>query len=156
MSNPEADSGVWEVAEVDGSIDLCRFEELLTLNGGEDMPGDDGCATSCSLYTTGGEEVEEAEAEEAEAEEEEEEAEAEEEEAEEEEAEEEDADDDCYDDGDENGGGSTRRAPRRRAIASPEYRRIDMGLRARVKFPTPIGKRAPKWQTEEELEAEEY
>jgi hypothetical protein len=101
-------------------------------------------------------EVEEAEVEEEEAEAEEEEAEAEEEEAEEEEAEEEDADDDCYDDGDENGGGSKRRAPRRRAIASPEYRRIDMGLRARVKFPTPIGKRAPKWQTEDELEAEEY
>ena len=101
------------------------------------------------------EEEEEVEEEEAEAEEEE--AEAEEEEAEEEEVEEEeDADDDCYDDGDENGGGSKRRAPRRRAIASPEYRRIDMGLRARVKFPTPIGKRAPKWQTEDELEAEEY
>lgn len=79
-----------------------------------------------------------------------------EEEAEEEEEEAEDEDDDCYDDGDENGGGSKRRAPRRRAVASPEYRRIDMGLRARVKLPSPLGKRAPKWQTEDELEAEEY
>jgi len=70
--------------------------------------------------------------------------------------EEEDEDDDCYDDGDENGGGSKRRAPRRRAVASPEYRRIDMGLRSRVKLPVPLGKRAPKWQTEDELEAEEY
>jgi hypothetical protein len=70
--------------------------------------------------------------------------------------EEEDADDDCYDDGDENGGNGKRRAPRRRAIASPEYRRIDMGLRARVKLPAPLGKRAPKWQTAPELEEEAY
>jgi hypothetical protein len=69
---------------------------------------------------------------------------------------EEDADDDCYDDGDENGGGGKRRAPRRRAVASPEYRRIDMGLRSSVKLPAPLGKRAPKWQTSAELEAEEY
>ena len=98
---------------------------------------------------------EEAEVEaEAEIEEEEEEEEAEEDgEAEEEE---EDADDDCYDDGDENGGGGKRRAPRRRAVASPEYRRIDMGLRSRVKLPSPPGKRAPKWQTAEELSSEEY
>jgi len=96
---------------------------------------------------------EDAEAEaEAEVEEEEEEV----EEEEEEEEEEEDVDDDCYDDGDENGGGGKRRAPRRRAVASPEYRRIDMGLRSRVKLPSPPGKRAPKWQTAEELEAEEY
>ena len=74
----------------------------------------------------------------------------------EEEEEEEDADDDCYDDGDENGGGSKRRAPRRRTIASSEYRRIDMGLRSKVKMPSPPGKRAPKWQTAAELEAEEY
>lgn len=73
-----------------------------------------------------------------------------------EEVEEEDADDDCYDDGDENGGNGKRRAPRRRAIASPEYRRIDMGLRARVKLPAPLGKRAPKWQTAPELEEEAY
>jgi hypothetical protein len=86
---------------------------------------------------------EEADAEEAEGEEEAEEA-------------EEDADDDCYDDGDENGGNGKRRAPRRRAIASPEYRRIDMGLRARVKLPAPLGKRAPKWQTAPELEEEAY
>ena len=78
------------------------------------------------------------------------------EEDEEEEEEEEDEDDDCYDDGDENGGGSKRRAPRRRAVASPEYRRIDMGLRSKVKLPSPPGKRAPKWQTAAELEAEEY
>ena len=69
---------------------------------------------------------------------------------------EEDADDDCYDDGDENGGNGKRRAPRRRAISSPEYRRIDMGLRARVKLPAPLGKRAPKWQTAPELEEEAY
>jgi hypothetical protein len=89
-------------------------------------------------------------------EEEDEEEEDDEEEDEEEEEEEEDEDDDCYDDGDENGGGSKRRAPRRRTIASPECRRMDMGLRARVKLPTPIGKRAPRWQTAPELEAEEY
>jgi hypothetical protein len=77
-------------------------------------------------------------------------------EEEEEEEEEEDEDDDCYDDGDENGGGGKRRAPRRRAVASPEYRRIDMGLRSRVKLPTPLGKRAPKWQTAPELEEDEY
>jgi len=78
------------------------------------------------------------------------------EEDEEEEEEEEDADDDCYDDGDENGGGAKRRAPRRRTIASPECRRIDMGLRARIRLPAPVGKRAPRWQTAPELEAEAY
>jgi len=72
----------------------------------------------------------------------------------EEEEEEEDADDDCYDD--EDGGGGKRRAPRRRAVAAPEYRRIDMGLRSRIKMPTPPTKRAPRWQTASELEAEEY
>jgi hypothetical protein len=70
------------------------------------------------------------------------------------EEEEEDADDDCYDD--EDGGGGKRRAPRRRAVAAPEYRRIDMGLRSRIKMPTPPTKRAPRWQTASELEAEEY
>jgi hypothetical protein len=82
----------------------------------------------------------------------------EEEDAAEEEAEEEeidDADDDCYDDGDEGGGGK-RRAPRRRTAATPECRRIDMGLRSRVKLPTPVGKRAPRWQTAAELEEEPY
>jgi hypothetical protein len=102
-----------------------------------------------------GEEEEVVEEEEEEGEEEEEEVE-EDEVAEEEEEEEEDVDDDCYDDGDETGGGGKRRAPRRRTIASPECRRIDMGLRSSVKLPAPLGKRAPKWQTAQELEAEEY
>jgi hypothetical protein len=69
--------------------------------------------------------------------------------------EEDDADDDCYEDGDDGGGGK-RRAPRRRTTAAPEYRRMDMGLRSRVKIPTPIGKRAPRWQTAVELEVEPY
>ena len=73
------------------------------------------------------------------------------------EAEEDGADDDCYDDGDEGGGGSgKRRAPRRKATTAPEYRRLDMGLRARVKVPMPVGKRAPRWQTAPELEEEAY
>lgn len=101
------------------------------------------------------EEEEEAEDEEKE-EEEEEEGEAEEEAEEEEAEEEEDADDDCYDDGDDNGGGGKRRAPRRRTTAAPEYRRLDMGLRSRIKVPAPLGKRAPKWQTAPELEEEAY
>lgn len=75
---------------------------------------------------------------------------------EEEEEEEEVEDDDCYDEGDENGGGAKRRAPRRRTIASPECRRIDMGLRSRIRLPAPLGKRAPRWQTAPELEAEAY
>jgi hypothetical protein len=66
-----------------------------------------------------------------------------------------DADDDCYDDGDDGGGGK-RRAPRRRTAATPDCRRIDMGLRSRVKLPTPVGKRAPRWQTAPELEEETY
>jgi hypothetical protein len=82
--------------------------------------------------------------------------EVEEDEAEEEEEEEAEEDvDDCCDDGEE-GGGAKRRAPRRRAVAAPEYRRIDMGLRSRVKLPMPLGKRAPRWQTAPELVAEEY
>jgi hypothetical protein len=80
----------------------------------------------------------------------------EEDEEEEEEEEEEVEDDDCYDEGDENGGGAKRRAPRRRTIASPECRRIDMGLRSRIRLPAPLGKRAPRWQTAPELEAEAY
>lgn len=75
---------------------------------------------------------------------------------EEEEEEEDMEDDDCYDEGDENGGGAKRRAPRRRTIASPECRRIDMGLRSRIRLPAPLGKRAPRWQTAPELEAEAY
>jgi hypothetical protein len=103
------------------------------------------------------EEVEE-EAEEEEVEEEvEEEAEEEAEEEVEEEVEEEDDNEDCYDDGDEAGGGSgKRRAPRRRTTSAAEYRHMDMGLRSRVKIPTPIGKRAPRWQTGAELEEEAY
>lgn len=81
---------------------------------------------------------------------------AEEEDEDEEEEEEEVEDDDCYDEGDENGGGAKRRAPRRRTIASPECRRIDMGLRSRIRLPAPLGKRAPRWQTAPELEAEAY
>jgi len=80
----------------------------------------------------------------------------EEEDAEEEEAEEEE-DEECYDDGEEGGGGSgKRRAPRRRTATAPEYRRMDMGLRSRVKVPMPLGKRAPRWQTAPELEEETY
>jgi hypothetical protein len=106
------------------------------------------------------EEAEEAEAEEAEEGEAEEEGEVEEEEeeaeadAEEAEAEEEEAEDgDCYDEGDENGGGAKRRINKRRSVAS-EYRRMEMGLKARVKLPVPPGKRAPRWQTAPELEEE--
>jgi hypothetical protein len=77
-----------------------------------------------------------------------------EEEEEEEEAEEEDGD--CYDDENDGGGGAKRRAPRRRTIADPEYRRMDMGLRSRVRMPAPPTKRAPRWQTAPELTAEEY
>ena len=63
-------------------------------------------------------------------------------------------DGDCYEDGEE-GGGSKRRPARRRAVAAPEYRRMDMGLRARVALPGTPGKRAPKWQTAAELLPEE-
>lgn len=64
--------------------------------------------------------------------------------------------DDCFDEGDDGGGGGKRRAPRRRTTTAPEYRRMDMGLRARVKVPMPLGKRAPRWQTAPELEEETY
>ncbi len=77
------------------------------------------------------------------------------EEEEEVEEEEEEVEDDCCDDG-EDGGGAKRRAPRRRAVAAPEYRRLDMGTRSRVKVPIPVGKRAPRWQTAPELVPEEY
>jgi hypothetical protein len=69
---------------------------------------------------------------------------------------EEDGGDDCFDEGDDGGGGGKRRAPRRRTTTAPEYRRMDMGLRARVKVPMPLGKRAPRWQTATELEEEAY
>jgi hypothetical protein len=107
------------------------------------------------------EEAEEAEVEEAEVEEADADADADEEEADEEveeaaEDEEIDADDDCYDDGDDAGGGSKRRAPRKKTTQSVELRRIDMGLRSKIKLPTIVGKRAPKWQTEEEITEEAY
>lgn len=68
---------------------------------------------------------------------------------------EEEADDECYD-SDEGAGGGRRRSQRRRTTSAPEYRRMDMGLRSRIKMPVQIGKRAPKWQTASELEAEAY
>lgn len=76
-----------------------------------------------------------------------------EEDGEEEGEEEDEEDDDCYD-SDDAGGSGKRRAPRRRAMATPEYRHMEMGLRARIKMPAPAGKRAPKWQTAPELEPE--
>lgn len=69
------------------------------------------------------------------------------------EEEEEDADEDCYD-SDEGGGGGKRRAPRRRAMAAPEYRRMDMGLRSKITLPAQLGRRAPRWQTGPQLEPE--
>jgi hypothetical protein len=69
------------------------------------------------------------------------------------EEEEEEADEDCYD-SDEGGGGGKRRAPRRRAMAAPEYRRMDMGLRSKITLPAQIGRRAPRWQTGPQLEPE--
>jgi hypothetical protein len=102
------------------------------------------------------EEVEEVEGDAEDDEEEEEEEEEEGEEEEEAEEEEEEEDGDCYDDGDDAGGAGKRRAPRRRAVTAPEYRRMDMGLKARVKLPAPPGKRAPRWQTAPELEPEAY
>jgi hypothetical protein len=62
-------------------------------------------------------------------------------------------DGDCYDEGDENGGGAKRRVNRRRTVTS-EYRRMDMGLKARIKLPGTPGKRAPRWQSAPELEEE--
>jgi hypothetical protein len=72
-----------------------------------------------------------------------------------EEAEEEEADDECYD-SDEGAGGGRRRTQRRRTTSAPEYRRMDMGLRSRIKIPNQVGKRAPRWQTAVELEPETY
>lgn len=62
-------------------------------------------------------------------------------------------DGDCYDEGDENGGGAKRRVNRRRTVTS-EYRRMDMGLKARIKLPGTPGKRAPRWQSAPELTEE--
>jgi hypothetical protein len=69
--------------------------------------------------------------------------------------EEEEADDECYD-SDEGAGGGRRRSQRRRTTSAPEYRRMDMGLRSRIKMPIQVGKRAPRWQTAPELEEEAY
>ena len=62
-------------------------------------------------------------------------------------------DDECYD-SDGGGGSGKRRAPRRRAMAAPEYRRMDMGLRSKIKLPLQVGRRAPRWQTAAQLEPE--
>ena len=72
-----------------------------------------------------------------------------------EEEEEEEEDEDCYEDGDEAGGGK-RRTARRRTGPAADYRRMEMGFRTRLKLPTPVGKRAPRWQTAPELTAEGY
>jgi hypothetical protein len=98
------------------------------------------------------EEIEEEVEEEAEEEEEEEaEAEAEVEEADDE-AEGEDGDEDYEDDG----GAAKRRATRRRTAADSEYKRMEMGAKVRVKYPAPVGKRAPRWMTAPELVSEPY
>lgn len=133
------------------------FLEDMAAAGGDDDSSEEGSEAEAD------EEVEvEAEAE-AEADgsasesdgEEEEEEEAGEGDGEEEEAEEEEEDDDdCCDEGDD--GSGKRRAPRRRTVAAPEYRRLEMGLRSRIRLPAPVGKRAPRWQTAPELTAEEY
>jgi hypothetical protein len=116
-------------------------EASLESESGDDANDDDGDAE---------EEDEDSEASEEEGDEEED------EEADEEEEEAED-DDECYDDGEDGGGGGgKRRAPRRRTTAAPEYRRMEMGIRSRVKVPMPVGKRAPRWQTAPELVEESY
>ena len=76
-------------------------------------------------------------------------------EAEEEEEEEEEEDDggSCNDEED---GGGKRRSARRRTAVLQEFRRMEMGLRSRVRFPATPGKRAPRWQTASPLTKEEY
>lgn len=101
--------------------------------------------------------AEEDDAEEDDAEEAEEEIEEEEEDEEESEEDEADGEDgDCYDDAEDGGGGKRRSNRRRTTIGGPELRRMDMGIRSRIKVPLPTGKRAPKWQTGSELEPEPY
>lgn len=130
------------------------FEDLGNSDSDSDDEGEDVDEEEDEDF----EEEEEAE-EEAEEEEDEEEDEAEEEE--DGEADEEDdggmeeGEDDCCDD-DGEGGSGKRRAVRRRTATDQEYRRVEMGLRARVKMPAQLGKRAPKWQTAPELEEEAY
>jgi hypothetical protein len=127
------------------------FEDL----GSEDSDSEEEEAEE-EAEAEGDEEFEEDAEEESESESEADESEVVESEAEESEAEEEEEDGDCYDDENDGGGGAKRRAPRRRTIADPEYRRMDMGLRSRVRMPAPPTKRAPRWQTAPELTAEEY
>lgn len=76
-------------------------------------------------------------------------------EAEEEEEVDDEEDDDCYDD-DEGAGSSKRRSGRKKTTQTMELRRLEMGVRSKIKLPSNTGKRAPKWQTETELEEEEY
>lgn len=108
----------------------------------EEVEGDADADGSAESESDADEEEEEEEAAEAEGD------------GEEEEAEEEADDDDCCDEGDD--GGGKRRAPRRRTVAAPEYRRLEMGLRSRIRLPVPVGKRAPRWQTAPELVEEAY
>lgn len=60
---------------------------------------------------------------------------------------------DCNDE-DECGG--KRRASRRRPNSTSDFRRVDTGVRSRLMFPQQPTKRAPRWLTEAELEAEKY
>jgi len=151
--------GAEDAAPVDFPEDqwLAFLEDMAAADGGDDSSseGDEEIEE---------EDLEEEEAAEAEADEASEQAEEEAEEEETEEAEEgaeeeaeedeEEADADCFEDGDD--GGGKRRAPRRRTVAAPEYRRLEMGLRSRIRLPAPVGKRAPRWQTAPELTAESY
>ncbi len=130
------------------------FEDLGSEDSEEEEEGDDEEDEADESDGDVGDE-DEGDADEGDDDDEDEEADEEDEEAEEEEEEEEEegADDDCYDDEE---GGSKRRAPRKRMTTAPEFRRLDMGLKSRVKVPTPPGKRAPRWQTGPELEEEAY
>lgn len=132
------------------------YEEAM--GGGDETDDEAEAEVEVDAEIEEGEELEEeVEADDEEvAEEDEEEAEDDEEVAEEEAEEADEVDDDCYDDGDEAGGGGKRRAPRRRTATSSEYRRMDMGLRSRIRLPAPLGKRAPRWQTAPELVQETY
>jgi hypothetical protein len=142
---------------------------LVSLEGGKDFTVDDWTVFYDQAFggfeDVGSDEDEEEDEEDEEsdaAEEEESEVEEEEESEVEGDAEEEiesEAEDEEVDDGmddDDAGGSSKRRAPRRRTLAAPEYRRIDMGLRSQIKMPAQPSKRAPKWHTAPELMEEEY
>jgi flagellar biosynthesis GTPase FlhF len=142
----EVIAGTADAGESDSESDSESDEEIKEEDEVEDVEEEE--VEEDEVENESEEEKEEEDEEEEEAEEEEE------EEAEDEEEEEED--DGCYDDGDEAGGGSKRRAPRRRTVQAPEYRRLDMGLKSKLAMPIPIGKRAPKWQTAPELEPEAY